>query len=997
MSTATPTPTSDGSTEDIQPIREIFASASKDESAHSISDQVPTPRHVIEYGVQRKVSFNRLQDVASKVRKRISRDSGLSKRVSRQRLRSSLSHEDVERRRELKRSLHQRLQGESLQDKTTSDEGYDDDAVPIKTPRSTWGRREGSIQIPPRQLSRTIERTSSPLPLPQAQLDPRDLSETYAEKSAAASLSRMLTLRGSRLNSTSIKVPPPELSTAVETPSISRTRTIKKYLFGGDIPKEPGSRSPSPLGRSNTVIRIPTSVIHGEVGSHHSVNTLESPPAPDLLPQRMASISDSVAGREWRLSYSGSRKVSLRPNATELQGNTPAEESIEETQEQDFRPARDGWRRGTSGLPGVSPYIRSIQVGLDNSKSLHSMHETRCDPGSEEHDFGGVDGNEGTFSPNRHLEGSSHGTRGYSDGSDPPSVHLYNMHIPQRLASSGLLPSASLPQLRCISGPDHSRNSSLHYKGGNMHRQASSSDFTSAKVPVAWSTPNQYAASSTYTTGSQPKSLADSQRSSILQISTLADRLHQFERYQPTEEIVSVPATRLGSVDLDRLERCNIDTSFHSSKESLTNRELAAAESRILPRANTLPKNSRFREGFSSKELEEISTEIARTNPHRRSRSNFDGSGDWSSTSQRRGYGYSFAEGDDNGDGGGIWEKALREHVLEDARLSKTRLGSEVFNTGRKELKHENIGNRKLKSRTRRLQELSNDSSKQKESLQASLGAYKLPPRAESPVKKTTQNHLSASSSSSWTRFPSHNRNERSSSPASEADNVTSRDFAKECSNTDADFEDVDPGTSLKQRSNLHGKKRKSKSMTFGRNMLDKLNALYRAQSLEFSSKYGNGSRGHRSSISEGGVVEYPELEMLPSLSPPLPGSGRYSPIEVRPSSSIPHREAPLPKAAAAESRKSRLVSPGAKTWSKLYQDCLVLPSQDPDTSSATLRTAQHAYIRSKDVGPIDLSRDRRDRSDELRASTLDFGRKLEEYERTERERVLGLGVGSRT
>jgi len=65
--------------------------------------------HDAEDGIYRRHSSRQLHGVAGKIRRRLSRDSGISKRSSKRVLRNSLSFEGTERRAELKRALHQRV------------------------------------------------------------------------------------------------------------------------------------------------------------------------------------------------------------------------------------------------------------------------------------------------------------------------------------------------------------------------------------------------------------------------------------------------------------------------------------------------------------------------------------------------------------------------------------------------------------------------------------------------------------------------------------------------------------------------------------------------------------------------------------------------------------------------------------------------------------------------------------------------------------------------
>lgn len=126
-----------------------------------------------------------------------------------------------------------------------------------------------------------------------------------------------------------------------------------------------------------------------------------------------------------------------------------------------------------------------------------------------------------------------------------------------------------------------------------------------------------------------------------------------------------------------------------------------------------------------------------------------------------------------------------------------------------------------------------------------------------------------------WGRYPSHTRDERNDS-AGRSDRVESRDFALEAAVTftfarDADEDMIDPteripsmplmpGEKKRKRKVGSGRMTKSNSMTFGKAFLKNYSKIFRSSSAEFR-KHG---RGHRSSIATGGVLEFPELELLP-------------------------------------------------------------------------------------------------------------------------------------
>lgn len=130
-----------------------------------------------------------------------------------------------------------------------------------------------------------------------------------------------------------------------------------------------------------------------------------------------------------------------------------------------------------------------------------------------------------------------------------------------------------------------------------------------------------------------------------------------------------------------------------------------------------------------------------------------------------------------------------------------------------------------------------------------------------------------------WGRYPSHTRHDRTFS-AGKPDNVETRDFALEAAikfasavDNDVDDDLVDPTERIPSPPLLPGEKKrkkkigtgrmaKSNSMTFGKTFLKNYSKIFKSQSTEFR-RHG---RNHRSSIAAGGMLEYPELEILPEV-----------------------------------------------------------------------------------------------------------------------------------
>lgn len=964
----------------VWPNQEILASNSRDEEDRVTPiapAQDPSYLSGVDALIVRRSSSRRLHDVARKVRKSMSRESILSKRHSKQGLRRSLSKEGIDRRDELKRALYQRVRTDIRED---DDAIYDEDAVPIKTPAVTWGRHEGLVQISPRHLSQAMRRSDSPSSSAQTRIHQPDLPQAVAGTSTTAALSRMLIQRASQRTEGSEDQTGSAKYTAPE-----RTKKRNKYTFSDeDIPKKGfQSRSPSPLGRSTTVIRVAPSTkpATADIAKPQLLDTTGPPPSPDLLPLRLASISDSEAGGDWRLSFSERRGDSLPVPLTDSK-NPPAMDTILlGVYDTRIRPASEQWLHGASRVLGPSIHQKHLleEHSPDRCMTHHGHH---CDPSSEEEHFGGIDGEDDSppYSAFRTARNSS-------EDNEP---HIYNMHVPKRLVSKSLLAAVSLPQLQESNRQrSYNEGDSLSFCSKPQHQTSSPK-----LMPMAWDN-NHKRRDSSSVYSSRPESLLSSGSNSILQGTLLADRFQQFGAETPSDGIISVPPIKR-PVDLAKLERNTMSTSFHSSHESLYTRELASAEARIQPigRARTLPKNSRFKE-----DLRSISDEIARTNPPRRNASNLDGSGDhrhFSSLSP----GYVQATS--------IWEKALREHSQEDAVLAYTRLGSTSPE------KHVEPDEGPLSTRRLSTRPPLERSGKQHAaeswsgmSLQARLAAYELPspspppppPTPLAPVESrgrrpTIADEQRSVSTGSWSRYPSHTRPERGNSPAGQADQVFARDFANTAPST------LSETSASLHDSNLGNSKIKTAS-AFTKEVIGSLKRIYRTQSQELQRRLQNEARGHRSSVSAGGVLEYPELEMLGSISPPMPSPD----IETKKTNDklmrggSPLRRSDEVDGTAETEAVGGEGGGGAVEWEKHYRDCVRVPVDSEGVSRAYSSAAdgnggEDFGVRDEGGGRLGLGfglGEEGSGSYELRASTLNFKKSLELDEAKARARFCAF------
>jgi hypothetical protein len=123
----------------------------------------------------------------------------------------------------------------------------------------------------------------------------------------------------------------------------------------------------------------------------------------------------------------------------------------------------------------------------------------------------------------------------------------------------------------------------------------------------------------------------------------------------------------------------------------------------------------------------------------------------------------------------------------------------------------------------------------------------------------------------SWSRYPSHTREKRTGS-ADAADLVKTRDFAYDINPVNIT---TDSSTEDSAKKSKKGKKKiksrtglpKSKSMMLGKDFIKNYARIIRSPSVEWLSH----GKGHRSSISTGGSLAHPELEMLPPFFASMP------------------------------------------------------------------------------------------------------------------------------
>ncbi|KAI4133646.1 MAG: hypothetical protein LQ347_002122 [Umbilicaria vellea] len=434
-------------------------------------------------------------------------------------------------------------------------------------------------------------------------------------------------------------------------------------------------------------------------------------------------------------------------------------------------------------------------------------------------------------------------------------------------------------------------------------------------------------------------------------------------------------------------------------------REVAAAETRIVPRPRsaTLPKVSRFKEDLEGEPYLDARSEKAQPIQHqlhrRHSIASYDGSDEWYASGKQQGFGYEYAPTkSDNSTV--LWNGAFQQHPDGGVSSSKLRSGSDLQDSRADGLETKVQGGKAPKVNTAEIPAGTGFKTEGWSFESKPGGPAEIPEIDPKHVNRRKNIYTSSTTSrSSWGRYPSHTREERSSSPAGAADNVIARDFAP--ASQIALEPDGEMAPKPKSGLSMLGKK-KSRSMTFGKAVMKTFSRLYRSHSTDFRPSIGN----HRTSVHIGGVLEYPELEVLAPLSPIiLPSEDDCQSDGVI--------FAPLTACKSNGSQQSIVRRspysrpPGIRTWSRAYDDCVILPS-DTDEASMVEAPASSLYPGMASREPVvrapsslyssmaskeqDLRSWRRPSSNStanMRASTLDFQRSLQIHEVKARERAL--------
>ncbi|MCJ1340083.1 hypothetical protein MMC09_005377 [Bachmanniomyces sp. S44760] len=840
-----------------------------------------------------KTSNNRLSAV---IRKRLSRDSGVSSQSSKSKTRTMHSEEDLERRKELKRALHRRLQSEILEDKTASEGGYDSDAEPIKTPRTTRSRACGALELRSNDLGDFIRR-----------LEAIQIEQGSSPTKEVPSFSPLME-RGPNA---------PDSPVNQATDQREKNKSQKTETFQGS----------TAIGKADLRREL-----HGANQDNYTIVS-------GLAIQRSDTTIQHV-------NSGGSAEVEKSPPQTKLDISALESRPVAQITGSVTRPQK--WISASSLLVPEKPLV----LRLDTIETNNGDRD-RTD---EKSHFGGVDG-EGCVAPIPKFKDTR-------EESKEEQVARYRPAKPIRsnqLASAGFKNVAG----NCSSSRASSDQKSL--VEGPIHRNNSSSVYPSRGCSLASSPGGSF--SHFVSATDQGLQTSDSSRTGASRLNAQHSLL----------EITNDPQKSEEQSDAQHWRRRTIDTtSFQSSTASFRAQELAAADLRFADkqRSCTLPISSRFTE-----ELEDISDTVVslgrnftRSNKKEKSsHATHDGSDEWFSSGKRQGYGYSFVS-QPTEYASEMWERALQDHA-EEFRKSEQGNSDDASNiSGKQPARTSSTGGKSKNTGIVLIRTESESAIDPKHSkLLSSGGAGSIAP-SEMTRASAGRKPLPAS----WSRYPSYSRAERSLSPAGRSERVEARDFAERRIVTGSP-------TPIRGRvQSLRGRKKKSRSMTFGRNVFKSWKRIYKTQSTDLKAAARS---GYRSSISPGGVVEFPELELLPAdtlsdtlVSPYLGGTRNRPSSQSEGASTIASQEI---HGTTVENTTPR----DAKIWSRLYEECvqypasvLVLPLKGTDRSSslhpssACRRNETHASSNP---------------SITLRDSTLNFQQSLKVDEVRAKEEIL--------
>lgn len=529
---------------------------------------------------------------------------------------------------------------------------------------------------------------------------------------------------------------------------------------------------------------------------------------------------------------------------------------------------------------------------------------------------------------------------------------------------------------------NHQANSSLTLYS-SQGRHTSSPEFTHLKVPVAQSYA-QRVASSNYS--SCDDSFESSRRSSLMKIQSLSERLTsiknypnnaQLEGWSSALDVSRVPGPQFAWAEMDETISASSEAErSHFRQSSNRTSDLVAYKPGDLPlsqateksEAGSSPDDSVARTNRDFCRKRALSSEPQDINSQ--GLEHVERHDDYTSCRHHR-YGQELIGSVDT-DLSSIRERALRDHAGSDIPHSQTIQVSDEASTIRKSSVSRTQGGAKRKMRPGLQRGVDYTSS---DSLHGSELTWPTAIDTYFPGDKTVLINTTTTGAPSWCRYPSHNRVERSFSPAGTADNVVSRDFAIEFRG----FGIID-----EQKETKSPRTMKSRSLTFGKSIMNTLSQIY---SIDLRRQH----KGHRSSISVGGKLEYPELEILPQSSPALRPLNVVAQQDITNGLRAMHPITSKQSIAQAAYPFEESIN-GAKSWSKSYEDC-VHHTVDGDERRAGGNTSR-VLLRSRAVS--DSARNDSNNGGlsprsggDMRRSTSDFHRSLQDYEAKAKERAL--------
>ncbi|KAL8818046.1 MAG: hypothetical protein Q9223_003232, partial [Gallowayella weberi] len=766
----------------------------------------------------------------------------------------------------------------------TQDDGYDADAVPIPTPTETLVGSPTPSTEEPRPSSDTVI-YCEPVRRSSVKIAEEDDQDGIHKGSEL--------LRPERMNSLNI---PRRKSHARSQPTLSTSAAAVSDQY---ISMSPSSIALRKRLEAVKIIDDPNAV----------------PSSGAEAAQRGTSISESAAPPHWRLDYNKSSSSFRRPGLREVSVNEYEKEGAAEGfQASAFTKATAGSTEVHADNTHQQPPISFENERLTTSRVLSATDaaETQTLPKQQ--------------AGNHVVPGS------YQSDSTAASVHLYDMMISQRVASSNsnIFPYSELHMRRQRASTTGSSNPSLHLGKASHQRHRESSSLRSPKT-----------SSSVY--ASSEEELASSRRSSMLLIEGLPERLRRLKISATSGDLYStsaqhslitiIPRSRFPTTRSDESKKRRSNSGETCGNEAASEGE-DMDEGRASPslrRSLTEPKLNRFKKGAPA---------------------SFDGSGEWhlsppsgqptglfmrqpsglmvrqpTGLGVRRPTGTLSCE-----DAASAWERALRVHAEEDTAKSRVRLGSISHMIGRDDFKRR-VRSRQFTRTPSPLGNITEDPWSQQRGREFEPASGRVSPTGGVPEdvpmhRQIPQNREihglniarsptgSARSVDSWTRFPSHTLAERAET-ANERDNVISRDFAI---------------TAPPQR---RMSKKKTRSMTFGRRFLHKIGRFYTTRSSDIR-RY---NAGHRSSITVGGRLENPELEIPRRTFEPVLLSGTRREEEPRAADepqfgpeedTVMSLTASSPEVQSEQRLGSGVQSPGSPLspmdWGRFYNDLVVRP-----------------------------------------------------------------------